>query len=293
MSIYRNLLMASALAFGACDTKSSYAQEAPKKESVHDEIPGIQHLSGDLPKGTKRWAAVICGNPVNSPSNLNFSYLDKEMMSCYHVLPEEPLAKKLGLRAGETLFYQNGKEVCRVQSTNSRDIAFETGYHFGATGIPPPACQDALRAGKKAPDFEYTVFGTDKKLSLKSLEEKVVLLDIGATWCGPCMKLKPYLEELHGKYPDVELIWLSVDKPGELEKYLSGKKPKYDHIVNDTGYEGGKSKILKSYQVVGIPEVYLIDQKGVIAGRNLHWDAEKNIFTTVKLEEKIKELLKK
>jgi len=293
MSIYRDLLMVSALALGTCNANGSYAQEAPKKEAVHDEIPGIKHLSGDLPKGGKRWDAVICGKPIDSPGNLNFAYLDKEMMACYHVLPQEPLAKNLGLKEGETLFYQDGKEVCRVQSTHSHDIAVETGYHSGYTDIPPAACKDALRAGKKAPDFEYTILGTDKKLSLKSLEGKVVLLDIGATWCGPCMKLKPYLEQLHGKYPEVELIWLSVDKPGELEKYLSGKKLKYDHVVNDTGYEDGKSKTLKSYQVVGIPELYLIDQKGVIAGRNLHWDKEAKQITTVKLEEKIKELLKK
>ena len=38
------------------------------------------------------------------------------------------------------------------------------------------------------------------------IQEKFILIDFHATWCGPCKQIAPYLESLAGQYPDNLII---------------------------------------------------------------------------------------
>ena len=43
-----------------------------------------------------------------------------------------------------------------------------------------------------------------------------VVIDFWATWCGPCIKLGPVVEELAEKYPDVTIGKLNIDENDEI-----------------------------------------------------------------------------
>ena len=45
---------------------------------------------------------------------------------------------------------------------------------------------------------------------------KPVVIDFWATWCGPCIKLGPVVEELADKYPDVQIGKLNIDENDEI-----------------------------------------------------------------------------
>lgn len=43
-----------------------------------------------------------------------------------------------------------------------------------------------------------------------------VVIDFWATWCGPCIKLGPVVEELAEKYPDVKIGKLNIDDNNDI-----------------------------------------------------------------------------
>lgn len=102
----------------------------------------------------------------------------------------------------------------------------------------------------------------DKEFSLASFKGKVVLLDIWATWCGPCKVEIPHLkaleEEMKGK--DVAIVSISVDEEKDKEKW---KKFIVDQQLGGTQlYAKGWSDITKFYQITGIPRFLLFDKDG-------------------------------
>lgn len=58
----------------------------------------------------------------------------------------------------------------------------------------------------------------DDKTAQEAIESgKVVVIDFWATWCGPCMKLGPVVEELAEKYGDrAEIGKLNIDEETEI-----------------------------------------------------------------------------
>ncbi len=57
---------------------------------------------------------------------------------------------------------------------------------------------------------------------LKYLGDKPAIVDFTATWCGPCQRIAPILEELAAEYKDKIVIYkVDVDENGELSKYFN------------------------------------------------------------------------
>jgi thiol-disulfide isomerase/thioredoxin len=87
---------------------------------------------------------------------------------------------------------------------------------------------------------------------------KFVLIDFWATWCGPCRKYIPTLNNFHEKFGDkLAVIGLS-DEPAETVEKFENPKIKYSEAI-DT-----KATLKNALQVKGIPHVILISPKGVV-----------------------------
>lgn len=119
--------------------------------------------------------------------------------------------------------------------------------------------QQAL-AGDPAPDFTLpTLDGGTVQLSRHRGE--VVYVDFWATWCAPCRKSLPWMEQMHQKYTDVGFTIIGVSMDGKAE--VTQKFVQANHI-NFTIARDPKGKIAEAFGVRGMPSSYLIGRNGQI-----------------------------
>lgn len=121
-----------------------------------------------------------------------------------------------------------------------------------------------LKPGDDAYAFAYPD-KEGKTVSMESLKGKVVLVDVWATWCGPCKAEIPHLKKLEEqmKGKDVEIISLSTDAPKDKEKWL--KMIKDENLGGTQLFAGGPGNEFSHYYKVNtIPRFLVFDRKGKI-----------------------------
>ncbi|MBL0101160.1 MAG: TlpA family protein disulfide reductase [Saprospiraceae bacterium] len=125
-----------------------------------------------------------------------------------------------------------------------------------------------LIKGKPAPSWEYLT-PAGKNVSVDNLRGKVVYIDIWATWCGPCLRELPALEELQKSFAaqkDIEFVSISIDQDKNAWKTMvNQKKMKGIQLVADNAWS---SKIVSDYKINGIPRFIILDKNGNIFNAN-------------------------
>jgi peroxiredoxin len=115
-----------------------------------------------------------------------------------------------------------------------------------------------VEVGKKAPDFVLTDLSGEKH-QLSDYEGEGVLLNFWATWCKPCEKEMPYLNNQYQAYKDQGVHVIAVNI-GESNVAVSDFSKRYDlqfPIVTDKD-----SQVMTAYGVDPLPITFLIDKQG-------------------------------
>ncbi|MBT3602002.1 MAG: TlpA family protein disulfide reductase [Candidatus Latescibacteria bacterium] len=117
-----------------------------------------------------------------------------------------------------------------------------------------------------APEFNLTAPDGKRVQLSKLLKEGPVLLDFWATWCKPCIKGMPKLEEIHKKYKDRGLTIVGINEDGprgqnRIRPFLRGRKISFQIAIDS---DGG---VMKRMQVRALPTTILIAQDGEIVLR--------------------------
>jgi cytochrome c biogenesis protein CcmG/thiol:disulfide interchange protein DsbE len=118
-----------------------------------------------------------------------------------------------------------------------------------------------LRVGQTAPDF--TLPGLDEKMvSLSDYRGHVVLVNVWATWCPPCVDEMPSMEKLYRglKGENFEILAVSIDALGK--KAVAPFMKKYNLSFPALMDPDGTIKTL--YQTTGVPESFIINKQGIL-----------------------------
>jgi thiol-disulfide isomerase/thioredoxin len=130
-----------------------------------------------------------------------------------------------------------------------------------------------LTAPLPAPALAFTTRdGTQKQLA--DFKGKLVLVNLWATWCGPCVEEMPALDRLQARLGDkLTILAISEDRQGDkvVAPFLEQHAIKHLAIFLDP-----KTAATNEFGAEGLPTSYLIARDGTIVGKEeggATWDS--------------------
>ncbi len=116
----------------------------------------------------------------------------------------------------------------------------------------------AVGAGEPAPAFSLPTAAGDT-VALDKLRGRVVYVDFWASWCGPCRRSFPWMNEMNAKYgPNgLTVVGVNLDKRRpDAEKFLQQTPASFTIVYDPAG------RTPEAYAVKGMPSSYLVDRAG-------------------------------
>lgn len=129
-----------------------------------------------------------------------------------------------------------------------------------------------VRVGSEAPDFRARELSLDGRVgperTLADYRGEVVLVNVWATWCGPCRVEMPSMELLHRALgpQGLKVVAVSVDDPGQERKITDFAK---EYGLTFALLHDPAGAIQRTYQTTGVPETFVIGRDGIIRKKEI------------------------
>ncbi len=136
-----------------------------------------------------------------------------------------------------------------------------------------------VAVGSLAPPFEaLTVDSTPRVKTLADYRGQVVLLNVWATWCGPCRVEMPSMEALHRDFgaKGLRIVAVSIDQiagPPQIREFAREMGLTFE-ILHDSAQH-----IVRAYRVNGYPQSFVIGRDGTIRRKWIgaeNWNSASN-----------------
>jgi cytochrome c biogenesis protein CcmG/thiol:disulfide interchange protein DsbE len=129
---------------------------------------------------------------------------------------------------------------------------------FGATPWGGSGAAWAVAPGEAAPTFALPTADAGP-VSLEALRGRVVYVDFWASWCGPCRRSFPFMNELKERYGERGLTVVAVNVDAKREdaaRFLRQYPATFAVVYDPTGATP------RAYEVKAMPSSYLVDRSG-------------------------------
>ena len=104
-----------------------------------------------------------------------------------------------------------------------------------------------------------------KQVSLQQLQGKPVVINMWATWCTPCRREMPVLQQAQKSHPNIQFVLLNQgEKAPVVSAYLQKNQIQMPYIWLD---ETMQSRSVLPYQ--GLPSTYFLNQQGEVVAHSL------------------------
>ena len=114
--------------------------------------------------------------------------------------------------------------------------------------------------------LQMNVARAGNDIDLAVYNGNVVLLDFWVSWCGPCRRSFPWMNDMHTKYSDDGLVIVAVNVDNDLaaaQRFLTDYPAKFSvHFDED-------KTLAHEYEVVAMPSTFLIGRDGRVVEQHL------------------------
>ena len=134
-----------------------------------------------------------------------------------------------------------------------------TAFLFKGLSLNPKEVPSPL-IGKAAPEFSLPMLNNfETRFANSDMTGKVWLLNVFASWCGPCLDEHPVIVNFARSDTAPVLGFNYKDRPQAAAQWLDRHGDPYSQVVVDLD-----GRIGLDYGVYGVPETFLIDRAGII-----------------------------
>jgi peroxiredoxin len=154
------------------------------------------------------------------------------------------------------------------------DHYYETPMTLADVQLPPGVDIEKSEVGFKAPAFTVRNL-KGQRVQLADHKGKVIILNLWATWCGPCRVEMPGMENLYRRYQSqgLEILAVSLDKGSsdKVQTFADEYRLSFPVLLDSDG------QVESRYHTLTIPTTFVIDKKGMVVAKvdgAKHWESE-------------------
>jgi len=132
---------------------------------------------------------------------------------------------------------------------------------LAAIALTTPAVH-ALDVGDPAPPIHAAKWVSNTPVTLESAKGKILIVEFWATWCTPCRRTIPHLNQLFKKYDEKSVVIVGITEEDEptVKKYMEGMAMDYHVGLDD------KSQTNEAYMkgIPGVPHAFVVGKDGKV-----------------------------
>ncbi len=252
------------------------------KASVEKAYKKISRLRAEIFLQQERWREAYDGLVANAPdfleslwtrfdkSTINYFYMlgrsaegigEWEKARCYYAdahFAQTPHVE--GVAGLERVYHQ----IARGETTDTFEAFLkdtEAAYRGREAADREKIRQKLItnKLDKKATDFRLETL-QGETYTLSAMSGKVVLLDVGASWCGPCNMALQEVKIVYKHFSkNDEVVVLGIndgETPQQVRKSLDEHQPPWPVLLDR------QRQVSKAYQIEAIPFFIMIDKEG-------------------------------
>jgi peroxiredoxin len=252
------------------------------KGSVKEKQKNISRLRAEIYLQQERWKEAYDGLLANAPdfSESLWARFNEKVINYFYMLGRS--AEKIGEWETAKRYYADAHfapkphaeaqaglkrvydQMARRGTANTFEAFLkdtEAEYRIREAADLEKFRQEFItnRLNKKATDFRLETLEGETH-SLSAMAGKVVLLDVGASWCGPCNISIPEVKTVYERFSknDDVVIWGINDgeTPEQVRKSLDEHQQPWPVLLDR------KQQLRRAYQIKGIPFFIVIDKAG-------------------------------